>query len=52
VEAIGTQAFGSDVPMRCDTMFRLASLTKPITAVGTLILVEECQLRLEDPVDE
>jgi CubicO group peptidase (beta-lactamase class C family) len=52
VEAIGTQAFGSDVPMRCDTMFRLASMTKPITAVGTLILVEECKIRLDDPVDD
>jgi CubicO group peptidase (beta-lactamase class C family) len=51
VEAIGTQAFGSDVPMRRNTIFRLASMTKPITAVGTMILVEECKLRLDDPVD-
>ena len=52
VEAIGTMAFGGDVPMRRDTIFRLASMTKPITAVGAMILVEECKLRLDDPVDE
>lgn len=51
VEAIGTHAFGSDVPMRRDTLFRLASMTKPITAVGAMILVEECKVRLDDPVD-
>ena len=39
-------------PMRRDTIFRLASMTKPITAVGAMILVEECKVRLDDPVDE
>jgi CubicO group peptidase (beta-lactamase class C family) len=38
--------------MRRDTIFRLASMTKPITAVGAMILVEECKVRLDDPVDE
>jgi CubicO group peptidase (beta-lactamase class C family) len=52
VETIGTMAFDSDVPMRRDTIFRLASMTKPVTAVAAMILVEECQLRLDDPVDE
>jgi CubicO group peptidase (beta-lactamase class C family) len=52
VEAIGTLALDSNAPMRRDTIFRLASMTKPVTAVGALILVEECQLRLDDPVDE
>lgn len=52
VEAIGTRAFGSDVPIRRDTIFRLASMTKPITAVAAMALVEECRLRLDDPVDE
>jgi CubicO group peptidase (beta-lactamase class C family) len=45
-------AFDSDVPMRRDTIFRLASTTKPITAVGAMILVEECKIRLDDPADE
>ncbi len=52
VDAIGTMAFDSDVPMRRDTIFRLASMTKPVTAVAAMILVEECTLRLDDPVDE
>ncbi|HSA59430.1 MAG TPA: serine hydrolase domain-containing protein [bacterium] len=52
VVVIGTHAFGGDVPMRRDTIFRLASMTKPVTAVGAMILVEECKLRLDDPVDE
>ena len=52
VETFGTLAFDSDVPMRRDTIFRLASMTKPITAVGAMVLVEECKLRLDDPVDE
>jgi CubicO group peptidase (beta-lactamase class C family) len=50
-DAIGKLAFGSDTPMRRDTIFRLASTTKPITAVAAMILVEECKLRLDDPVD-
>src|SRR5687768_10137098 len=52
VETIGTMAFGSEVPVRRDTIFRLASTTKPITAVGTMLLVEECRVRLDDPVDD
>lgn len=52
VETIGTLAFGRPAPMRRDTMFRLASVTKLITAVAAMILVEECRLRLDDPVDE
>ncbi len=51
VDAIGSQAFGGDVPMRRDTIFRISSMTKPIIAVATLILIEECRLRLDDPVD-
>ena len=51
VEAIGTMGFESDRPIRRDSIFRLASTTKPITAIGALTLVEECRLRLDDPVD-
>jgi CubicO group peptidase (beta-lactamase class C family) len=45
------QAAGGGAPMRRDTIFRLASLTKPVTAAAAMILVEECRLRLDDPVD-
>jgi CubicO group peptidase (beta-lactamase class C family) len=51
-DAIGTLAFDREAPMQRDTIFRLASVTKLITAVAAMILVEECKLRLDDPVDE
>ena len=51
-EAIGAMDFDRTVPMRRDAIFRLASMTKPITAAAAMILVEECKLRLDDPVDE
>jgi CubicO group peptidase (beta-lactamase class C family) len=35
-----------------DTIFRISSMSKPITAVAAMILVEECVLRLDDPVDD
>jgi CubicO group peptidase (beta-lactamase class C family) len=40
------------VPVRRDSIFRISSMTKPVTAVAALVLVEECRLRLDDPVDE
>ena len=51
VDAIGMKAIGGSDPMRRDTIFRIASMTKPITAAATMILVEECRLRLDEPVD-
>jgi CubicO group peptidase (beta-lactamase class C family) len=50
VDAIGKTAFDG-TPMARDSIFRIASLTKPVTAVAAMILVEECRLRLDDPVD-
>jgi CubicO group peptidase (beta-lactamase class C family) len=51
VDALGTMAFDGDAPMQRDTIFRIASISKPIVAVAAMILVEECRLRLDDPVD-
>src|SRR5215471_7154932 len=51
-EAIGTTESGGGEPMRRDAIFRIASVSKLITAVATMILVEECRLRLDDPVDD
>src|SRR5919107_4366536 len=51
VDAIGTKAFGGSDLMRRDTIFRVASVTKPIVAAAAMILVEECTLRLDEPVD-
>jgi CubicO group peptidase (beta-lactamase class C family) len=49
---VGTRLRGDDDPVRRDTIFRIASMTKPIVTVAALILVEECRIRLEDPVDD
>ena len=51
VETIGRQDLAAATPMRRDTVFRIASMTKPITAAAAMILVEEAKLRLDDPVD-
>ncbi len=51
IEALGLQSFGESAPMRPDTLFRIASLTKPISAAAAMTLVEECKLRLDDPID-
>jgi CubicO group peptidase (beta-lactamase class C family) len=51
-EAQGTTDFESDVALRTDTLFRLASMTKPITAVAVLMLMEEGKLVLNDPVSK
>jgi CubicO group peptidase (beta-lactamase class C family) len=51
VDAIGKTAIGGSDPVQRDTIFRIASMTKPVTAAATMILVEECKLRLDEPVD-
>ncbi len=55
VEAVGDLAFegaGAGVPMARDTIVRMASMTKPIVAACAMTLVEDCTLRLDDPVDD
>jgi CubicO group peptidase (beta-lactamase class C family) len=51
VETLGTMSFGHPAPMKRDTIFRIASITKPVTAVAAMILVEECKLRLNDSIE-
>lgn len=51
VHAIGRKALDAPEPIRRDTIFRITSMTKPIAAVAAMILVEECRLRLDDPLD-
>jgi CubicO group peptidase (beta-lactamase class C family) len=50
VDVIGAKAAGGD-PLQRDTIFRISSMTKPVTAVAAMILVEECRLRLDEPID-
>ena len=55
VEATGTFAFegeGSTTPMGADTICRLGSMSKPIVHACAMTLVEDCTLRLDDPLDE
>jgi CubicO group peptidase (beta-lactamase class C family) len=55
IEAAGTLAFegaGSGAPMAADTICRIGSMTKPVVAACAMTLVEDCTLRLDDPVDE
>src|SRR5262249_54874271 len=50
-DALGYQDLARKTPMQRDTIFRIASMTKPITSVAVLMLVEEGKLGLNDPVD-
>jgi len=52
IEVHGRQDVDRGESMRADSIFRISSMSKPITAVAALMLVEDCVLRLDDPVDE
>ena len=51
VEVLGKMAIGHSAPMTRDAIFRIASITKPVTAVAAMILVEDSKIRLDEPVD-
>ena len=51
VDVIGSTAVDGSTPMSDDSIFRISSMTKPVTAVAALILLEECVVRLDEPVD-
>ena len=51
VDAIGMKAVAGKEPMRRETIFRIASITKPVTAAATMILVDEGRLRLDDCIE-
>ncbi len=48
----GKHSLDNDTPVTNNTLFRLASMTKPITAFATLILVDQGLLSLDDTVDK
>ena len=48
--AAGLLSVAKAVPMREDALFRIHSMTKPLTSVAALMLIDEGQLRLDDPV--
>ena len=47
----GWMSFDGSAPMRRGAIFRIASMTKPITAVAALMLIQEGKLRLDEPVN-
>src|SRR5262245_50459988 len=51
-EAIGLADIEANKPMQTGTLFRMASMTKPVTAVSILMLLEEGKLLLSDPVSK
>jgi CubicO group peptidase (beta-lactamase class C family) len=52
LEAVGYQDREAKIPMRTDTLFRIASMTKPMTVAGLMILVDEARIGLLDPVEK
>ena len=50
LNTIGLRDIEARKPMTRDTLFRIASMTKPITSVAALMLLEEGKLKLSDPI--
>jgi CubicO group peptidase (beta-lactamase class C family) len=48
--AFGKADVASHRPMSADSIFRIASMTKPITSLAAMMLVEQGRLRLDDPI--
>jgi CubicO group peptidase (beta-lactamase class C family) len=48
--AFGEQNVAAHVPMSTDTIFRIASMTKPVTSVAVVMLIQEGDIALDDPV--
>ena len=51
IDPIGMTALEGGRSIRPDTIFRISSMTKPIMAVATMVLLEECVVRLDEPVE-
>src|SRR6201986_1356479 len=50
ISALGHKALGEPEPIGRDTIFRIASMTKPIVGVAAMLLVEDGAMALGDPV--
>jgi CubicO group peptidase (beta-lactamase class C family) len=50
--ALGHRDIEAGKPMTRDTLFRIASMTKPVTSVAALMLMEEGKLKLDDPISQ
>lgn len=52
LKAFGKQDVGKNIPMANNTVFRIASMTKPVTSVAIMMLVEQGKLQLDDPASK
>jgi CubicO group peptidase (beta-lactamase class C family) len=52
LEAVGVQDLQARTPMTSQTLFRIYSMTKPVTAVAVMMLHEQGRFRLDDPVSK
>jgi CubicO group peptidase (beta-lactamase class C family) len=52
IHSVGWQDIESKKPMRPDSIFQIMSMTKPVTAIGVMILQDEGKLSIEDPVEK
>ena len=52
VDAVGNKSLDGPEQVTRDTIFRLASMSKPITAAAAMVLAEEGKLRLDDAVEK
>jgi CubicO group peptidase (beta-lactamase class C family) len=52
IQAVGRADIVHGLPMSADTIFRVASMTKPITALAIMMLVDEGKLKVDDRVDK
>ena len=52
VSAVGFASLETRAPMRSNTLFRIASLTKPVTCAAIMILADEGKLSVRDPVEK
>ena len=50
VVAVGTQGLGETTPVNIDTLWRIYSMTKPITGIAAMILVDEGKMKLDQPI--
>jgi CubicO group peptidase (beta-lactamase class C family) len=51
-ESFGVRDVASQLPMTADSIFRLYSMSKPVTSVAAMMLVEDGKLRLDDPLSK
>lgn len=52
LDAVGWQDLEAKIPMKTDSIFQIASMTKPVTAIGIQMLEEEGKLSIDDPVEK